>query len=364
MTVVLAGERLVETARGLREADTGGWRESALRALVSSFGWRWRQAAGDAGEAWLRPTGRYESPFAHDGEEFVGLHVPVELVEGGAAAKAESFRRAAEALTEAFGRASIMGAYGGLGPFYESTPQWGSPFLRWRGKPDTLELRAGERGPELLLQPTDPVENWFWRQGHGEDFALGGFFGSLPVPANGGLGLPGYWRTDDWDVYTTALSDFLGSLPAATSALGIELDLGIHADVPGTYGPVVFHISSGERLEIAHGPGLAGLDPGGHHSRGAVPLDRLDAPLRRLRPGRHRRPWAGPAAGRHPPRTGGGIAEGGPEPLGPRPDRGRLPGGLLRADAAGEPLRPRSGPVARRLVGEGWLGEGRRFRAR
>ncbi|MFK4186709.1 hypothetical protein ACI2L4_22230 [Streptomyces sparsogenes] len=252
MTVVLEGERLVETARGLREADTGGWRESALRALVSSFGWRWRQAAGDAGEAWLRPTGRYESPFAHDGEEFVGLHVPVELVEGGAAAKAESFRRAAEALTEAFGRASVMGAYGGLGPFYESTPRWGSPFLRWRGKPDTLELRAGERGPELLLQPTDPVENWFWRQGHGEDFALGGFFGSLPVPANGGLGFPGYWRTDDWDVYTTALSDFLGSLPAATSALGIELDLGIHAKVPGTYGPVVFHISSGERLEIAH----------------------------------------------------------------------------------------------------------------
>jgi hypothetical protein len=263
VTVMLEGERLVEVARRLRGADTGGWRESALRALVSSLGWEWRVAAGDEGEAWLQPTGRYESPFVHDGEEFVGLHVPVELVEGGAAAKADSFRRAAQTLTEAFGRASIMGAYGDLGPFYESTPVWGSPFLRWRGKPDTLELRAGERGPELLLQPTDPAENWFWRQGHGEAHALGGFFGSLPVPANGGLGFPGYWSTDDWDVYTTALSDFLGSLPAETSALGTELDLGIHALVPGTYGPIVFHVLCADRLEIVYNTEeLEGAGPG------------------------------------------------------------------------------------------------------
>ena len=172
-----------------------------------------------------------------------------------------------------------MGAYGDLRPFYESTPAWGSPFLRWRGKPDTLELRAGERGPELLFQPTDPVENWFWRQGHGEDFALGGFFGSLPVPVNGGLGFPGYWSTDDWTSTPPRSSDFLGSLPAETSALGIGLDLGIHALVPGTHGPVVFHILCGDRLEIVYsteelegaGPGTDpasfGLDPGGHHAR-------------------------------------------------------------------------------------------------
>ncbi|MFK4266903.1 hypothetical protein [Streptomyces milbemycinicus] len=263
MTVTLEGERLAEVARRLRDADTGGWRQPALRALVSSLGWEWREAAGDAGEAWLRPTGRYESDFVHDGEEFVGLHVPVELVAGGATAKAESFRRAAETLTEAFGRASIMGAYGDLGPFYESTPVWGSPFLRWRGKPDTLELRAGERGPELLLQPTDPAENWFWRQGHGEAHAIGGFFGSRRVSANGGLGFPGYWQTDDWDVYTSALSDFLGSLPAETSALGIGLDLGIHALVPGTYGPVVFHIVCGDQLEIVYSTEeLDGAGPG------------------------------------------------------------------------------------------------------
>ncbi|WFB11130.1 hypothetical protein LRS74_31895 [Streptomyces sp. LX-29] len=259
--------RVVDLARRLKRADTDGWSGAALRAVVEDLGWGWRNSAagprlstGPESEAeprWtarLRPTGRFEEDYAHDGEEYVGLYVPVALPEGGAAEKAAAFRTVAETLTKEFGPASIMGAYGDPGPFYDSAPLWGSPFLRWRERENTLELYAGEHGPELLLQPTDPVENWFWRQGHGEHYAVGGFFGSRRDPANAGLGFPGRWRTDDWDVFSNALGDFLHTLPAETHALGIELDLGFHALVPGTYGPILFHLVCNERLEIVYDP--------------------------------------------------------------------------------------------------------------
>ncbi|MCE0448050.1 hypothetical protein LT493_42605 [Streptomyces tricolor] len=41
-----------------------------------------------------------------------------------------------------------------------------------------------------MLQPTDPAENWFWRQGTGEEHSLSGFFGSNRDRANVGLGFP------------------------------------------------------------------------------------------------------------------------------------------------------------------------------
>ncbi|MVU82787.1 hypothetical protein GPX89_36830 [Nocardia sp. ET3-3] len=261
MTVVWDGARVVELARRLRGAETGDWSRAALRAVAEGLGWRWQDSAGgprlvgDAAagvEARLRPVGGFEKDFVYGGAEFVGLSVPVALPGDDAAGKAGAFRVVAEALTEEFGPAPIMGAYGDLGPFYDSAPLWGSPFLRWRGPANTVELQAGEHGPELLLQPTEPVENWFWRQGHGEPFALGGFFGTRRDPANAGLGQPGGWSTDDWDIFARALGEFLRTLPAETHALGIELDLGFHARVPGTYGPVLFHLSCGERLEIVY----------------------------------------------------------------------------------------------------------------
>ncbi|MFF5129305.1 hypothetical protein ACFY41_20515 [Streptomyces syringium] len=259
--------RVVELARRLREAETGGWSGPALRAVIEGLGWQWQEGASgprlvtgpapDASPQWtprLRPVDRFEKDYVHGGEEYVGLYVPVALPEGGAAGKAAAFRTVAEMLTQEFGPASIMGAYGDPGPFYDSAPLWGSPFLRWRERENTLELHAGEHGPELLLQPTDPVENWFWRQGHGEHYAVGGFFGSRRDPANAGLGFPGRWRTDDWDVFSHALGDFLDTLPAETHALGIELDFGFHALVPGTYGPILFHLLCGDRLEIIYDP--------------------------------------------------------------------------------------------------------------
>ncbi|AZQ74953.1 MULTISPECIES: hypothetical protein [Streptomyces] len=291
--------RVLELARRLKAAKTDGWSGPALRAVVEGLGWEWRDgpdgprpATGPepgASPWWtprLRPTGRFEKDYVHGGEEYVGLYVPVALPEGGAAGKAAAFRTVAEALTEEFGPAPVMGAYGDPGPFYDSAPPWGSPFLRWRERVNTLELHAGEHGPELLLQPTGPVEDWFWRQGHGEHYAVGGFFGSRRVAANAGLGFPGRWRTDDWDVFSHTLGDFLHTLPAETHALGIELDLGFHARVPGTYGPILFHLACGERLEIVYdteplGPGIA--DPGSfgwipHTTRPAALDHWLEAP--------------------------------------------------------------------------------------
>ncbi len=40
----------------------------------------------------------------------------------------------------------------------------------------------GEHGRELLLQPTGPVENWFWRQEHGELNVLAGVLGTRRDP--------------------------------------------------------------------------------------------------------------------------------------------------------------------------------------
>ncbi|WP_432009974.1 hypothetical protein [Streptomyces cucumeris] len=258
MTGALDEACVVDLARRLKGAEAGGWSASAVRALAEEIG----RGTDGAAAPRVRTVERHEEDYVHGGQECIGLHVPVALPEGGAAEKAAAFRDAAEILTKEFGPASIMGVYGDPGPFYRATALWGSPFLRWRGREDTLELYPGEGGPELLLQPTGPVENWFWRQGHGEPHAVGGFFGSRRVAANAGLGFPGRWRTDDWDVFGRALGDFLTTLPAETTALGVELDLGIHALVPGTYGPVVFHLGCGERLEIAYDPdGLDATDP-------------------------------------------------------------------------------------------------------
>ena len=256
--IALDDDALVELAEQLRGVEPGGWTEEGARGLAAALGW---EPAGDGapnrlptglptGEARLHPVDEFAEDYT-SGERHLGLYVPVALVDGGAPAKADAFARAARVLTAKLGTAPIMGSYGDVGPFYDSTALWGAPFLRWRGWPDSLELRAGDGGPELLLHPSDPVENWHWRQGHGEVYALSGFFGTRPDSANDGLGIPGGWTTGDWDVFTSALGGFLGCLAAETRALGIELSLGIHGRIPGTYGPWVFHIASARTLELA-----------------------------------------------------------------------------------------------------------------
>lgn len=250
-------------AQRLRAAGTD-WREAGLRQLAGELGWEWKDAPGGpllrtelpgAAPARLRPVDALEKDYVHDGEEYLGLYIPLvpHDEERGPAGCADAFRAAGRALRDALGPASVMGAYGFPMPFFDSPPVWGSPFLRWRGRDTSLELHPSQDGPELLLMPTGPQENWHWRISQGEPGELGGFFGVRNAdPANAGLGIPGGWRTDDWDTFRRALGDFLHTLPAETRALGTVIDFALHGRIPGAGGPMLCNISSGDTLEIAH----------------------------------------------------------------------------------------------------------------
>ncbi|MEU8776827.1 hypothetical protein [Streptomyces sp. NPDC048606] len=246
-----------DLARRLLAADSGGWSPEGVKALAAALGWAW-QGTPDrpvlitgrpAGDARLRPVGTYEERHV-DGESYVELAVPVALVAPDAAAQAAAFRAAREEVTEALGRPSVIGSHGDLGPFFDSGQPWGTPFVRWRGTPDTLELRAGRTGPELVLQPTDPAEDWFWRQGVGEEHSIGGFFGSNRDAANAGLGFPGGWTARSWETLTRSLADFLDALPTETTALGIRIAMPLYGR-DGRGAPLLFDVVCGDRLAIA-----------------------------------------------------------------------------------------------------------------
>ncbi|MGW1379639.1 hypothetical protein ACWD6P_35970 [Streptomyces sp. NPDC002446] len=250
-------ESVAELAGRLRAADAGGWTPEGARALVAGLGWTWKDSGAGpvigtgraAGDARLRPVGSVEERYAY-GESYLELAVPVGPVEPDAASQAAAFRAVRDELTRVLGEASIMGAYGDLGPFYDSGPLWGTPFLRWRDQPNTLELRAGKAGPELILQPTDPVENWFWRQGVGEEHSISGFFGSRNDPANAGLGFPGGWYAKSWETVTRALADFLDTLPAETTALGTSLSMPVYGRLAEGGAPILFDITCRDRLSL------------------------------------------------------------------------------------------------------------------
>ncbi|MFG2291312.1 hypothetical protein ACGFOU_35195 [Streptomyces sp. NPDC048595] len=250
-------ESVAELARRLRGADAGGWTTEGARALVAGLGWTWQDSgAGPVigtgraeGDARLRPVGSIEERYA-GGETYLELAVPVRPAEPDAVSQAAAFRAVREELTAALGAPSIMGVHGDLGPFYGSGPLWGTPFVRWRDRPDTLELRAGKTGPELVLQPTDPVENWFWRQGVGEEHSLTGFFGSRNDASNAGLGFPGGWYAQSWETVTRALADFLDTLPAETTALGTSLGMPVYGRLAEGGAPILFDIACQDRLSL------------------------------------------------------------------------------------------------------------------
>jgi hypothetical protein len=253
---------LPDLAQRLRTHDTG-WRESDLRTLADEFGWQWTDGPGGpeletglpgASPARLRPVDRFSKEHATSGEEFVGLYVPLhtDCEHPVPADHAHAFRDVGRILKDALGPCSIMGAYGSPMPYYDTPPSWGSPFRRWRGPENSLELHPTERGPELLLMPTAPQENWHWRQGHGERHALGGFFCIRRDPANAGLSLPGGWRTDDWDVFQRALGEFLETLAAETRALDTEITMAVHGSIPDSGKPMLCNLSSAQTLEIGH----------------------------------------------------------------------------------------------------------------
>jgi hypothetical protein len=243
-------------------ADTGDWGESSMRALAAQQQWEWTSGAhgpvlrtGDpGGEAALSPVTRYANPYVTV-ESYLALSVPI--AKGGA----DAFRLVGDRLVAVLGQAPLMGSYGTLGPFFGSTPGWGAPFLRWRGAANSVELRAGTTGPELVLQPTAPIEDWFWRQGHGEAHAIDGFFGHSNHQANNGLGIPGRWYAQDWDVFAVGLQRLLSTLPAEAHALAITPSLRIYGRIPGSGAPTLYDITT-ENVELwadtdfdAHGHG-------------------------------------------------------------------------------------------------------------
>ncbi|GAA2269957.1 hypothetical protein GCM10010234_00260 [Streptomyces hawaiiensis] len=247
---------LADLARRLLAVDTDGWSPDGVKVMADGLGWVRGGTAEHPvlvtgrppGDARLRPVGTFEEPYT-DGESYVELAVPVAAVAPDDAAQAAAFRAAREELTAALGRPSVMGSHGDMGPFYDGGPPWGAPFTRWRGSPDTLELRAGWSGPELVLQPTGPAENWFWRQGHGEEHAISGFFGSNRDPANAGLGFPGGWTARSWETVTRSLGGFLGALPAETTALGIGIGMPVYGRTGGS-APLLFDVTCDDRLSI------------------------------------------------------------------------------------------------------------------
>ncbi|MET9378575.1 hypothetical protein ACFYV5_32105 [Streptomyces sp. NPDC003035] len=251
-----AQESIGELALRLVAADTDGWTPEGVKAAAAELGWAWSETSDapvlitgrSTGHARLRPVGRYEERYV-SGESYVEIAVPVAAPGPDTAAQAAAFRAAKEDVTAVLGEPSIMGSHGEMGPFYDSGPHWGAPFLRWRGRPNTLELRAGTSGPELVLQPTHPAENWFWRQGVGEEHSISGFFGSNRDEANIGLGFPGGWTAQSWETVTRSLADFLGALPAETTALGIRIGMPLYGRNSRS-APLLFEVACGDRLSI------------------------------------------------------------------------------------------------------------------
>ncbi|MFC8952778.1 hypothetical protein ACFT8P_09035 [Streptomyces sp. NPDC057101] len=245
-----------ELALRLVAADTDGWTPEGVKAAGAELGWVWKEGAHGpvlvtgraAGDARPRPVGEYEKRYVH-GESYVEIAVPLATPAPDAAAQAAAFRAAKDEVTAVLGDPSVMGSHGDMGPFYDSEPDWGAPFLRWRGRANTLELRAGKAGPELVLQPTDPAENWFWRQGVGEEHSISGFFGSNRDEANIGLGFPGGWTARSWETVTRSLGDFLGALPAEATALGVRFAMPFYGRNSRS-APLLFEVVCGDRLSI------------------------------------------------------------------------------------------------------------------
>ncbi|SDE32040.1 hypothetical protein [Glycomyces harbinensis] len=177
-----------------------------------------------------------------------GVRVALSRITGGARTHAEEFRRVAAAVQGILRTPDHFGTYanGRIG----CGEAWGTPYLRWRGKYATVELRAGASGPELVSDFTD-----LWEEDYRDDMARNptGFIGTfsgdvlLDVPAA---------RASDLGEFTEALAALFSRLPAETLALGVSLTLGLFGTVTREDGtdtsPLMFDIRSGERLHLGY----------------------------------------------------------------------------------------------------------------
>ena len=232
---------VAEVARWLwHGVDPGDWSREALEPPA-------------AGRAQWVAVGEHEQRFAGERRHrALTVALPLDGERAGAlpldGERAGAFRRHAEVVEATIGRADSVGSHGPVGPWYERSPDWGAPFLRWR-RPgaESLELRATVTGAELCLQPTEPYEEWRHAAFEsGEPSHLpGGFVVDYPKAANEGLSTPGGWRAPRWAALPGLLAPFLRTLPAETYAIGRSV--GVTA-VGGNRPVLAIH--SAERLTV------------------------------------------------------------------------------------------------------------------
>ncbi|MFJ6020881.1 hypothetical protein ACIQFP_16150 [Nocardiopsis alba] len=251
-------DRVAELAVLLRGFRPGKWTEADLSQGAVAQGWEW--SAGELGP--ILHTGR---PFGEgqllpvDGhmdihvttEEYTGLHFPLGRVEGGVREQVEAFRKTGRALRERLGEPNVIGSDDPDDPLHGSAPGWGAPFLRWRDRANSLELRvSGEGDPVLSLLPTSPAEGRYrYEREHGAGL-VGGFLGVSLTGDIAGMSIAGITRGDDWKGYARRLVDVLRTMPAELTALGFERSFGLHGDIPGEGGPWVFQLALGQDVEL------------------------------------------------------------------------------------------------------------------
>lgn len=256
---------VVGLARQLRrDVKPGKWTDADLRAAAADQGWEWTDGERGprlrtpTGEGRLRPVDEFLEVHVTT-EEYVGLHFLLEEVRGGVREHVEAFKRVAWILRAGLGDPHVLGADDTYASFHDDTPGWGAPFMRWRSREDSLELRAGTDGPVLSLLPNGPAEGWFWyHREHGAG-TVGGFIGTSPSRANVGMSFAGITRHSDWKEYGRMLARSLNTMPAELAALGLSRSFGFHGDIPGDSGPWVFQFELGEHVQLGLDDAVAGL---------------------------------------------------------------------------------------------------------
>ncbi|MFC5750670.1 hypothetical protein [Actinomadura rugatobispora] len=194
---IVPDDQLADLALRLRDSSPGDWSPDALRN-----------------------RGTADARFL-DGE----LAVPVGTADPSALAQADCFRRAAQVLRKALGPASTIGSHG-------APNTWGNPYLLW---PQSIELRAGASGPELVL-----TDNWPKHQGRD------GFIAHLQPDDSS----PTPWKAKDWDVFERAFAAWLSTVSAEQRALGLPL-------VPAIHGGLLLDIYPHEDRLLIGGAGSA-----------------------------------------------------------------------------------------------------------
>ncbi|MFF3069868.1 hypothetical protein ACFVSN_00605 [Kitasatospora sp. NPDC057904] len=228
-------------ARNLADAGSDlRWSGEGLRELAGRLGWEWADGSDGrvrlvtalpGGDAALVPVDARARPWARS-QEYLELVVPVSRPAAEVHAQVEEFRRVADALRRELGNATYIGGNGRNSPTgHRLAPSWGRPFLRWRRGATSLELRAGEAGPELVLQASAVWESWYQQGGDGYVGVLQGAGLELDHPRREYAG--------EWD--ELALGGFLQMLPAEVRATGLAQSMPLYGCSIGD-GPLLFAI--------------------------------------------------------------------------------------------------------------------------